>query len=109
LPHSLSRLDFLFTQISSVCGIAGLHKYLFYRIWFQRDLATYVDGVLKDAQIRHSSLWNPRFLERMASDHATGRKNYIREINAVLTLEAVERLLFRNLPRVATLKPSTPN
>jgi asparagine synthase (glutamine-hydrolysing) len=109
LPHSLSRLDFLFTQISSVLGITGLHKYLFYRIWFQRDLATYVDAVLNDGQIRRSSLWNPRFLERMASDHATGRKNYTQEINAVLTLEAVERLLFRDLPRIATLNPSTPN
>jgi asparagine synthase (glutamine-hydrolysing) len=109
LPHGLSRLDFLFTQISLALGIAGLHKYLPYRIWFQRELAAYVDGILKDAQIRHSSLWNPRFLERMASDHATGHKNYVREIDAVLTLDAVERLLFRDLPRGATLKPSTPS
>ena len=109
LPHGLSRFDSLLMKISSALGIAGLHKYLPYRIWFQRDLATYVDGILKDTQVRHNSLWDARFLEHMASDHASGRKNYIREINAVLTLEAVERLLFRNLPRVATLKPSTPN
>jgi len=109
LPHGLSRFDSLLMKISSALGIAGLHKYLPYRIWFQRELAAYVDEILKDAQVRRSSLWDSRFLEHMASDHASGRKNYIREINAVLTLEAVERLLFRNLPRVATLKPSTPN
>jgi asparagine synthase (glutamine-hydrolysing) len=107
LPHGLSRLNPLFTQLSSAFGIAGLHKYLAYRIWFQRELAAYVDGVLKDAQVRRSSLWNSRFLERMASDHATGHKNYVREIDAVLTLDAVERLLFRDLPREATLKTST--
>lgn len=108
LPHGLSRLDFLLAQITSALGIAGLHKYLPYRIWFQRELATYVGGILKDAQVRYNSLWDPRFLEHMASDHANGRKNYVREIDAVLTLAAVERLLFRDLPRGATLKPSTP-
>jgi asparagine synthase (glutamine-hydrolysing) len=98
LPHGLSRLDSLLTQISSAVGIAGLHKYLPYRIWFQRELATYVDGILNDTQARHSSLWDSCFVERIASHHATGRKNYVREIDAVLTLEAVERLLFRDLP-----------
>jgi asparagine synthase (glutamine-hydrolysing) len=109
LPHGLWRFDSLVTQISSALGIAGLHKYLPYRTWFQRELAAYVDGILKDAQVRHSSLWDSHFLEHMASDHATGHKNYVREIDAVLTLEAVERLLFRDLPRGATLKRSTPS
>jgi hypothetical protein len=31
----------------------------------------------------------------MASDHISGRRNYVREINAVLTLEAIDRLLLR--------------
>jgi asparagine synthase (glutamine-hydrolysing) len=109
LPYGLSRLDPLLRQISSALGIAGLHKYLPYRIWFQRELAAYVDEILKDAQVRHSSLWDSGFVEHMASDHATGHKNYVREIDAVLTLDAVERLLFRDLPRGATLKPSTPS
>jgi asparagine synthase (glutamine-hydrolysing) len=99
LPYNLSRLDSLFTQLSSALRIAGLHKFLSYRIWFQRELAVYVDGIIKDTQIRRSSLWNPRFLEHMASDHAAGHKNYVHEIDVVVTLEAVERLLFRDLPR----------
>jgi asparagine synthase (glutamine-hydrolysing) len=97
LPHGLSRLESLFTQISSALGIAGLHKYLPYRIWFQRELTAYVDGILKDAQVCNSSLWNSRFLEHMASDHASGHKNYVREIDAVVTLDTIERLLFRDL------------
>ena len=99
LPPSLSRLDSLFTQLSSSLGITGLHKYLPYRNWFRRELAAYVDAILKGAQVRHSWLWDSHFLEQVASDHATGHKNYVREIDAVLTLEAVERLLFRDLPR----------
>jgi asparagine synthase (glutamine-hydrolysing) len=109
LPHGLSRLESLLTQISSVLGITGLHKYLPYRLWFQRELATYVDGILNDTQVRHNSLWDSCFVERIASHHAAGRKNYVREIDAVLTLEAVERLLFRALPFDGMLPCSTPH
>jgi hypothetical protein len=34
----------------------------------------------------------------MVVDHACGHRNYALEINAVLSLEAVERLLVRGLP-----------
>ena len=99
LPPGLSSFDPLLTRISSALGIIGLHKYLPYRVWFQRDLKAYVDGILKDARVRNSSLWNSRFLEHMASDHASGGKNYVRELDTVITIDAVERLLFRDLPR----------
>jgi asparagine synthase (glutamine-hydrolysing) len=99
LPRYLSMLDPLLTQIGSTLGIAGLHKYLPYRIWFQRELAAYMDGILKDAQVRQGSLWNPRFLGHMVSDHVAGRNNYAREIDAVLTLDAVERVLFKQIAR----------
>ena len=35
----------------------------------------------------------------MATEHARGRKNYTLEIDAVITLEAVERLLLKDFPR----------
>lgn len=35
-------------------------------------------------------------LASIADKHIRGKKNYIREIHSVLTLEAVERLLMRN-------------
>ena len=95
LPHGLSRLDPLLTQISSVLGIAGLHKYLPYRSWFQRELADYVRSVVSDAQAQHAPFWNLDFLEYMLREHIRGRKNYTLELNAVLTLEAVERLFLR--------------
>ena len=43
----------------------------------------------------------------MAGDHIRGRNNYVGEIDAVLTLEAVERVLFRDLAsEVSDLKNS---
>ena len=33
----------------------------------------------------------------MAHDHVSGRRNYVREINAVVTLAAMDRLLLHGL------------
>ena len=107
LPHFLSPLDPVLRRLSSGLGILGLHKYLPYRHWLRRDLGGYVNDKLTDAQTRRMPFWNRDFLESVAKDHIRGRNNYVREINAVLTLEAIERLLFRDLPNaISDLKNS---
>jgi len=106
LPHWLSPFDPLFKRVGSGLKIVGLHKYLHYRSWFRRELAEYVRGILADSRVQHSPFWNSDFVEGMARKHIGGRKNYVREINAVLTLEAMERLLFRELPRGLSDLPS---
>jgi hypothetical protein len=99
LPHWLSSFDRLFDLVDSGARLFGWHKFLHYRRWFRRELADYVAGVLKEVQSGHSPLWNCAFLESLAHEHINGRKNYVHEIDAVLTLEAVERLLFRGVSR----------
>src|SRR5882724_843539 len=96
LPHFLSPLDTMLRRVSSGLGILGLHKYLPYRHWFRRELAGYLNDVFEDVRTRQSPVWNSDFVNHLASDHIAGRKNYVREINAVLTLHAVERLLIHN-------------
>ena len=96
LPDFLSALDPVLRRVSSGLGILGLHKYLPYRHWFRRELAGYLNDVLEDVRTRQSPVWNSDFVNHLASDHIAGRKNYVREINAVLTLHAVERLLIQN-------------
>jgi asparagine synthase (glutamine-hydrolysing) len=98
LPDRLASFDPLVKPLSSAFGISGLHKYLHYRSWFQRELASYLVNVLADVQARRSPFWSIGMLESMAREHIRGHKNYVREINAVLSLEAVERLMFRDLP-----------
>jgi len=94
-PHWLSPLDSVFTRVTSSLKIVGLHKYLHYRRWFRRELADYLKDVVSNARTQQAPFWNRGFLEKMANDHVEGRHNYVSEINAVLTLEAVERLLLR--------------
>jgi asparagine synthase (glutamine-hydrolysing) len=94
LPHWLSSFDPLIGLLSNF-GLLGLHKYLPYRTWFRRELAEYIGGVLRDERTQQLPYWNSSCLASIARDHIEGRKNYIREIHAVLTLEAVDRLLIR--------------
>jgi len=96
MPDWLLPLDSILERIDSKMRIFGHHKFLHYRSWFARELAPYVKSVLSDSRIRGALFWDPGFLEGMAREHIWGRRNYTLEINAVLTLEAVERLLLRD-------------
>jgi asparagine synthase (glutamine-hydrolysing) len=95
MPDRLLALDPLFGYLNSSLQIIGRHKFLHYRRWFRNELAADLREVLADPSTRQSPFWNPQFLDRLADEHIGGRRNYVREINAVLTLQAVERLFVR--------------
>jgi asparagine synthase (glutamine-hydrolysing) len=92
LADGLTRADSLLGSLSHL-GWLGLHKFLAYRLWFRGALAPYAEQVIADARTRALPFWNPATLRTIAHDHASGRRNRLREIHAVLTLEAVQRLL----------------
>jgi asparagine synthase (glutamine-hydrolysing) len=94
LPTWLAPFDPLIGQLDSV-GILGLHKFLRYRRWLRSELTTYLNDMLASVRARQMPYWNGDFLEGMAKEHISGRRNYLREINAVLTLEAIDRLFLR--------------
>jgi asparagine synthase (glutamine-hydrolysing) len=94
LPSWMSSLDPAIGGLS-MFGVLGLHKYLPYRRWFRRELRAYVSQVFSEARTVQLPYWNGAFLKSMPDDHVSGRRNYVREISAVLTLEAVDRLLIR--------------
>ena len=79
-------------------GMLGRHKYLPYRRWFRRELASYVAGVLHDDSTLRIPYWNPAFLRSAPKEHVSGRTNLVREINAVLQLDAARRLLLKHEP-----------
>lgn len=96
LPPKLSLLEPVFRPVAACLQHFGSHRFLRYHNWFRSELASYVKDTLTDAETLQSPLWNKDFLKRMADEHISGRKNYSEEINAVLTLAAIERLLFRD-------------
>lgn len=95
MPHGLSRFDPIFDRLNGRHGPFGLHKYLRYRRWFRRELAGYLREQLADPAATQSSCWNPAYVRQLAALHINGRRNCLGEINAVLTLAGVQRLLLK--------------
>lgn len=99
LPPKLSLLEPVFHPFAAALQHLGSHRFLSYHNWFRKELASYIKDSLTDAQTLQSPFWNANLPKRLAEEHLSGRKNYTEEINAVLTLESIERQLFKNLPR----------
>jgi asparagine synthase (glutamine-hydrolysing) len=93
LPDKLSRLDDVLNSLNSRKVFFGHHKYLRYRSWLRKELAQYLRDSL--ATCDRTPFWNAGFVRGLAEQHIAGHANYMREINAVLTLSAVERTLLR--------------
>jgi asparagine synthase (glutamine-hydrolysing) len=94
-PSALAPAEPLFHALMKSSGLLGLHKHLHYRSWFRGPLAPFIRERLTDPSVGRSAFWNARFIERMADHHIRGRKNFVNEINAVLTLQSVEQQLLR--------------
>ena len=99
LPRKVAAFNPAFRRVASLLGLAGYHKFLRYASWYRGELRGYLTEHLTGTACGQSPFWNPQFINTMARQHISGRHNYGHEINQVLTLAAVERLLFRDLPR----------
>jgi asparagine synthase (glutamine-hydrolysing) len=97
LPTRLAPFDPLLGYLSKT-GVLGLHKYLPFRLWYRRELSTYIRDVLTDERTSRLPYFSRTFIDSMLRDHIGGTRNYVREINAVLTLEAADRLIVRAAP-----------
>ena len=56
-----------------------------------------------DAQDRQADIWNAEFLKRLINEHRVGGRNCVPEINAVFTLESVNRLLLDKTTKGASI------
>lgn len=99
LPGKLAALNGPLRLFTKMTRIAGLHKFLQYSTWMRQQLAPYLRERLTSASERPGRFWSAEFVKQLAEKHISGRENYAAEINAVLSLEATERTLMRDLPR----------
>jgi asparagine synthase (glutamine-hydrolysing) len=95
LPSSLRRFNPLLDLFEVGDAFFGRHKFLQYRRWFQRDLARFVNEKIREVASHESELWNSAYLRGMLTADAKRKVSYSREINTILTLEAIDRLFFR--------------
>jgi asparagine synthase (glutamine-hydrolysing) len=106
LPRFLSRLDPCLGALSPL-GILGLHKFLPYSRWFRKELAETILQRVSSERVRRAPWWSKNAPERVARAHISGRANYVREINTVLTLEAVDRLFFKEVIPATSAEPES--
>jgi asparagine synthase (glutamine-hydrolysing) len=95
VPQRLSMLGSGFDRLALGCRMFASHRYLHYRQWFRRELSGYLRERLTDPAINRLGLWNRSALERLLTDHIAGRNNYVQEIDTVLTVDAIDRLLLQ--------------
>lgn len=93
LPPKLAVLD-SWRPLLERSGLLGLHKFLPYRRWFGGEFVEIVQRATLRAASGSQPWWSPQFVKQIAADHSSGRRNYLSEINALLTLDTVERVLF---------------
>jgi asparagine synthase (glutamine-hydrolysing) len=95
LPPNLAMLDSCRPLLERL-GVLGLHKFLPYRRWFKVELVDIVERATMRAANGSQPWWSPQVAARIAADHSSGRCNHLREINAILTLDSIERVLIEN-------------
>lgn len=93
MPDVIGRLDYAMQGISPGRLIMGYHKIDHNRIWFRNNLSQYIKDILIDEKTKNRPYLNGSALELMVKDHLQGRRNYTHEINVLLTIELIQRLL----------------
>lgn len=106
MPGKLSVFNGAVDALSRT-GWLAKHKFLPYRRWLRKDLAAVLRQRIDDAAAHALPFWHAPAVSALAQDHVQGRHNRLREINAVLTLDAVDRLLIRGrYPRAEAVSPT---
>jgi asparagine synthase (glutamine-hydrolysing) len=94
MPHSVARIDHVFSALHLERLFLGRHKVFHFRVWYRDALAGYVRETLLDPRSLGRPYIEQKHLEKMVSHHLKGDRNYTNEIHKVLTLELIHRLFF---------------
>ena len=74
----------------------GSHKITHFRQWYQNQLHAFVQSVLSDAATKSRAYLHPGGYKSLVTAHTRGRRNVMNEIDKVVTLELVQRLLLEH-------------
>jgi asparagine synthase (glutamine-hydrolysing) len=101
------KLDYLLTEgtpdfipafsdvLSADYILPWRHKFLEYRRWFRGPLSSYVHDLLGGSNTFVCGLVGRKTIERVVRDNASGVRNELVEITALMTLELAARSLLR--------------
>ena len=55
--------------------------------WFKKGLYSYLKSTLLSKKFKERNIFNTEIISNMINDHAQDKKNYTRELRALLNLE----------------------
>ncbi len=91
MPQWMERIHHALGPFQPERLLVGRHRFYHFRIWFRKQLASYVKDVLLDPAARRRPYVNGDFLEPMVLRHLRGDRNYTQEIDKALTMELIHR------------------
>jgi asparagine synthase (glutamine-hydrolysing) len=89
---AISRLGLLGVLDKS---FLGRHKFQHLRLWTQERLGGYITDVLIEGSKDLGQFFDLRQVENMVQEHVAGRRNYVNEIDKLLTITLAQCTLLR--------------
>ena len=73
----------------------GRHKFQHFNLWTQERLSEYINDVYINDSNMLEDIINLQQVKKMLQEHMSGRRNYLSEIDKILSLILVQRMLFK--------------
>jgi asparagine synthase (glutamine-hydrolysing) len=93
MPQWLARLDHVFASLRLEKLFLGRHKVAHFRVWYRRELSSYLKEMLLDPLTLQRPYLRARSVEKILDGHINGYRNYTSEIHKILMLEFIQRKL----------------
>jgi asparagine synthase (glutamine-hydrolysing) len=88
-PHWVTWADRKLERLRPERILAGRQKYEGYRIWFKTHFADFIRDTLLSPRARFTEFFDPGSVTRIVTGHTGGTRNYLNEINKMLTVELI--------------------
>jgi len=96
MPQWLEQMHYLLGPFQPEKLFIGVHRFQHFRVWFRKELSSYVKEIVLDPRTATRPYFNKAFLETMVKRHLKGDRNYTNGIELVLTVELMHRVLLED-------------
>jgi len=93
MPSRLSLLNRIVIKAELERRFLGNHRYLHYSRWIREELKDFVMGILGSQELKIGSIVKKKSVEEMLYKHLHKGHNFTREINRLVSLEIIRRIL----------------
>lgn len=93
MPQWLEQMHYCIRPLRPEKLVIGRHRFQYYRPWFRDSLATHIKDVLLDPKTKSRPYCNAAYIEEIVTRHIKGDRNYTDQIEKILSLELIQRVL----------------